>query len=187
MSRFNTPILEILAAGAAIAAASLAFAPAADAQETTFGVEVTAGASYYSVSGGDSEFDLSSWGFRTHRDWNDRWGLEFSYTNQDQDSIDAEIYEASARFTFFSNDRVRVFALAGAGLLSYDYVLDIGGGAYNFGSDDTAVYHLGIAAEIALGDRFYLRPDLRNRWAIDLFAPYDDSSSEATLGFGYRF
>lgn len=185
MSRFDSRFLEILAAAAAIAAATLAFAPAAGAQD--FGVEVTAGASYYSTSGGDSEFDLSSWGFRAHRDFNDRWGLEISYTNQDQDTIDAEIYEASARFTFFQNDRVRVFALAGAGLLSYDYVYNVGGDAYVFGSDDTAIYHAGIAAEIALGDRFYLRPDFRNRWAIDLFSPYDDSSSEATLGFGYRF
>ncbi len=82
---------------------------------------------------------------------------------------------------------MRVFAVVGGGALSYDYVYHVGGDAYDFGQDDTLTLNSGVAAEIALGDRFYFRPDFRERWAFDLFGPYEDSTSEATLAFGYRF
>ena len=186
MSRYSSRFLESLAAAAAVAAALLAFAPASQAAELKNGAEISFGASY-SSNDEDSQFDLSSWGLRYHYDFNDRWGIEGAYTNQDQDSIDADIYEASARFTFFENDRVRVFGLAGAGVFSYDYVFFVGEDALVVGNDDVAVYHLGIGAEVNLGDRFYLRPDLRQRWAVDFFSAYDDSTSEATLAFGFRF
>ncbi len=69
MSRYSSRFLEILAAGAALAAAALAFAPTAEAQPAANGVEAVAGASYYSCPDG-SEIDLSSWGLRLHHDFN---------------------------------------------------------------------------------------------------------------------
>lgn len=191
MSRYDSRILKILAAGAALAAAYFACAPAAHGQEaaaeetSSQGLEAAFGASY-SSNGEGNDFDFSTLAVRYHHDWNDRWGIEGSYTRQDFDSFDADIYELSARFTFYQNDRIRLFALAGGGYLSYDWSLPTGGTSSS-GSDDAPVYHAGIAAQIALGENLYLRPDFRHRRAIDLYAPYDESSNEATLGFGYRF
>lgn len=199
MSRIYNRLLKIAAATAALAFAILAFAPEAHSQETHrqethsqethnqdlgHGVELFAGAGYSSNREG-SDFDLSNAGLRYRYDWTGRWGVEVSYTSQDY--LEADLYEASGRFTFYTNARVRLIALAGAGVLSYDYSYDRGQGNYDLGQDDTLAVHAGIAAEIALGDRLYLRPDFRQRWAIDLFGPYDDSSSQISLGLGYRF
>lgn len=186
MSRFTSRALEILAAGTMLAAACLAFAPKTAAAEYENGIELSLGASYYS-NDDDSNLDFSSWGARYHHDFNARWGFEVAYTRQDQDSLEADVIEASARFSFFENDRIRVFAEWGAGVVSYDYARIVGGDAVIYGSDDAAIYHAGIGAEIDLNERFYLRPDFRQRWAVDFFSPYDDSTSEATLAAGVRF
>jgi len=186
MNRFESRTLKAIAAGAALAAALLAFAPNSSAAELRNGVEATFGFSYYSIDD-ESNFDFSSVGARYHHDWNDRWGIEASYIHQDQQDIDAEILEVSARFTLFQNERIRLFGVGGVGALSYDYRLFIGEDALVSGSDDAPVFHVGIAADISLGERLYLRPDLRFRRAVDIFAPYDESTSEATLAFGYRF
>lgn len=185
MSRYKFTGLYRLAAGTAMTAALLAFAPAVKAQEFSQGVEFAVGASYNSNDDG-SKVDLSALAIRYHYDWNERWGIEASYTNQDQDFLEADIYEISARFAFFQNERVKVFAFAGGGWLSYEYALLIGPEAVNYGSNDTVVFTSGIAAEISLGDRFYLRPEIRERFAFDIFGPYDESSTELTLAVGYR-
>ena len=194
MSRISSRLLKIAAATAALAFAFLAFAPDAHSeelasqelasQELDHGVELFAAASYASARDG-SDFELSSAGIRYHYDWTERWGFEAAYTSQDY--LEADLYEASGRFTFFRDSRFRLLALAGAGVLSYEYSYDRGNGNYDLGQDDTLAVHAGIAAEIDLGDRLYLRPEFRQRWAIDLFGPYDDSSSQASLGLGYRF
>jgi hypothetical protein len=186
MSRTYKSLLKIAAATAALAFAFLAFAPDAHSQELKHGVELFAGAGYASNSQG-SDFDLSNAGIRLHFDWSERWGVEASYTSQDQDILEADLFEAAARFAFYQNPRVRVIAFAGAGLLSYDFSYHLSQGNVIAGEDDTLAVHAGIAAEIALGDRLYLRPDFRQRWAIDLFGPYENSSSQASLGLGYRF
>jgi hypothetical protein len=185
MSRFESTSLNRLAAGAALAAALLAFAPASNAQEFSQGLEIAAGASYNSNDEG-SDFDLSTLAVRYHYDWTENWGIEASYTNQDQDILEAELYEATVRFAFFQNEKVKVFAFAGGGWLSYDFGYLVGGDAYYFGSNDALALTSGIAAEISLGDRLYLRPDLRERFALDIFGPYDESSTELTLAVGYR-
>lgn len=186
MSRYDSRILKILAAGAALATAFFAFAPAAESQELDQGVEVATAASYASTSG-DRDFELSSWAVRYHHELGRRWGLEGSFTHQDPDFIKSDLYELSARFTFFASDRVRVFALGGAGVFAYDFAIASGDGNIRFGSEEAAVFHLGLAAQVALGDRFYLRPDLRHRRALDLYSPLDNASSEASLAVGYRF
>lgn len=182
MSRFESRTLKLIAAGAALAAALLAFAPASGAQEFSQGLEIAAGAGYSS----NDHFDFSTLAIRYHYDWTERWGIEATYTNQDQDILEADIYEVSARFAFFQNDRVKVFAFAGGGWLSYEFGYSVGGDAYYYGSKDTVALSSGIAAEISLGDRLYLRPDLRERFALDIFGPYDESGTELTLAVGYR-
>lgn len=192
MSRFSSRALDLLAAATALAAACLAFAPEAGATDNPNGIELSFGASY-ADNGDESDLDFSSYGARYHHDFSDRWGVELSYIRQDQDSLEADLVEASARFRIFANDRVSVFALGGAGTVSYDYLGAIitDGETTIFPppdtSDDTTTWHLGIAAEIALSDRFYLRPDLRQRWAQDVSFVYDDAASEATFAAGFRF
>lgn len=191
MSRFSNRALELLAAATALAAACLAFAPKTAAAEYGNGFELTFGASY-ADNGVESDLDFSSYGARYHHNFSDRWGVELGYIRQDQDSLEADLLEASARFRIFSNDRVSVFALGGAGTVSYDFLGAIPAGQITIFpppdiSDDTTTWHLGIAAEIALTDRFYLRPDLRQRWARDVLFFYDDAASEATFAAGYRF
>ena len=46
--------------------------------------------------------------------------------------------------------------------------------------------HLGLGAEIGLGARAYLRPEVRGRWATDEIT-WDARLTEYTLGFGWRF
>ena len=189
MSRYESRILKIVAAGAALATAYFALASEAQGQEYDgfrHGAEVAIGASYSEHGEGD-DFDFASGALRYHFDWNERWGVEGSFARQKHDFAHSDYYELSARFTFFANDRIRLFALAGGGLLRYDYDYPIIDGSRFEGTEEASAYHAGIAAQVALGERFYFRPDLRQRWVTDFFESSDDSSSEATLGFGYRF
>jgi hypothetical protein len=186
MSRFESRSLKLVTAAALLAAALLAFAPATNAQELSHGLEIAVGASYNSSAFDREEFDFSTFGIRYRYHWTDRWGIEASYTQQDQ-GLNAEIYEISMRLGFYQNERVNVFAFVGSGWLSYEflYPLHQDSAPYLF-SNDTVVLSSGIAAEVNLGDRLYLRPDFRGRYAFDIFGPYDDFTTELTLAVGYR-
>ncbi len=189
MSRYESRILKIIAAGTALATAYFALAADAQGQEQDdyrHGAEVAIGAHYAENSSGN-DIEFATGALRYHYAFNERWGIEGSFTRQKLDFTRSDFFELSARFTFFQNERVGLFAFAGGGLLRYDYDYPIIDGSRFEGTEEASAYHAGIAVQIALGDRFYLRPELRQRWLIDLFGPFDEESSEATLGFGYRF
>lgn len=158
--------------------AMMALPAAAAAQEEPRGLsfEVFGGAGASSSSSGGLSLHTESIGARGGFSLTRVWSLEaaLSRTNGDPTSWNGEV---SAKAYLLQVERFKLFALAGPGI----HREDLSGG-----STDSATVHAAIGAEITLSPRFYLRPELRSRWpTAHLNERY--RSTDATLGFGWRF
>lgn len=89
---------------------------------------------------------------------------------------DADVWfgDVSAKAYLVHSQPFEIYALAGPGLVRLS------------GMEDKATVHFGIGAEIGVGRRGYLRPEVRGRWLADELRS-DDGIVDYSLGFGWRF
>jgi opacity protein-like surface antigen len=100
------------------------------------------------------------------------------------DDVNATLIEAS--FLYYPGGyNLAVLAGAGIGHISADYKNAAGQGENLKQTDDSFVYHLGLAYKWNIGESFYLRPDIRwRKWQGNV---YEKTDNEYTLGFGWKF
>lgn len=185
-----------------------ALAPAVTAQERPWSLAVTA--TDLEASGlADGEQDDVAFGLEGAYRFSNRWRLAARLTNGTLTGVDPRIFcillvtgpncaeydvdvwsaELTARYVLYSRDRFELYALAGIGL--YTLELHLAGSS---DSNDALTQHLGLGAEIDLGPRAFLRPELRRRFAsepnfavIGLDSKVDlEQDVELGLAFGFR-
>lgn len=143
------------------------------------------------------EADEVSWSARFVQRFSNPWGLEVSASRHrlDRLGVDSEAFslEVSARRSLLRNEHVDLFVYGGAGFADSEsrrelFFLFPDEPIVSFQSveEDSFTLHAGIGIEIALSERLYLRPDLRERWLNDLNRTgfFD---RELSLGLGWRF
>lgn len=154
-------------------------APASLAQNSGAYVEAFAGKIFYET---DFDLDETTFGARGGYRFDERWGIEGTISRQEiDDFIDVYFVDVSLRRSLVQGERTELFFVGGPGLFRADF------GSFPFNdTEDELALHAGLGLDIKLGERLYLRPDVRARWVDgDLFD--DDIHTEATLGVGFRF
>jgi len=152
-------------------ALSLAAASPAAAQEEHRGFSLDLFGSYFTVTAdGDSAND-EGYGLRGSYRFTNVWAVEGALARLADDD-EVWIGDLSAKAYLVDTSRFELYALAGPG-------------QFKVPGDEETTFHVGIGAEIALGDRAYLRPEVRGRWFADDvdLATFVDYS----VGFGWRF
>jgi hypothetical protein len=106
----------------------------------------------------------------------DIWAVEATYSKLD---VDGQVWfgDVSAKAYLIDTSHFEIYALGGPGRFRSSFF----GESFN---DNTV--HLALGAEVGLGARAYLRPEIRNRWATDDLT-WDARLTEYTLGFGWKF
>lgn len=164
----------VLACGVLAATLGLFLPAEAHAQEADRGFSLDLFGSYFvAYSDGDS-VDDEAWGLRGSYRFTNVWALEAALSTLTDDGVDVYFGDLSAKAYLLHSDRFEGYLLGGVGLLRID----------QFDEDETTL-HLGLGAEIKLGDRAYLRPEVRGRWLeedVDAVTFVDYS-----LGIGWRF
>lgn len=161
------------------------------AQEGESGVDIGFGLGI-SHSDGDTDSNLTAVSVRAHHWFSDRWGFEgaFSVTDRGVFNEDNLFLDLSGLYLLHENDRFSTFLIGGVGALEYqvqEFSTTPGGFPIDRGEDTVPTLHIGIGFEVALGERFLFRPDLRHRRHLDVVDDADDRSFDATVGFGWRF
>ena len=149
-------------------ALSLPFlSPAAYAQEEEKrGFSLDVFGAYLSTDPDDQEM----LGLRGSYRYNDVWALDGSFTRlTEADEGDERFMDLAAKAYFFRSNRFEAFGLFGGGI----------------GRIQGASLLLGLGAEISLGDRAFLRPEIRSRWRDDDLGA--KPALEYSLGVGWRF
>lgn len=116
---------------------------------------------------------------RGSRNFGRRWAVEAAVLRSgvfDSDGPGVWIADLGAKLYLNDGRRADWFLSAGPSLLVFPE--DVVGG------DTEVMVHLGAGTEVALGRRFYLRPELRLRKFLDAFDV--TTLYELTLGFGWR-
>jgi hypothetical protein len=123
----------------------------------------------------DSDVDLhtESYGLRGGYRFSNVWALEGSISRLNED-VDVWFGDLSAKAYAFQSDRFGIYALAGPGVFKAE------------DEDEELMLHVGIGAEIGIGQRAYLRPEVRGRWLADELKA-DEGLAEYSLGIGWRF
>jgi opacity protein-like surface antigen len=128
---------------------------------------------YFGDSGSDHP---KVFGARGSYRFSEVWALEATYSKAD---VDGQVWfgDVSAKAYLVDTSHFEIYALGGPGIFR----------AKAFGDTfNQNTVHLGLGAEIGLGARAYLRPEVRGRWATDEIT-WDARLTEYTLGFGWRF
>ena len=148
----------------------------------------------FSHHDGDTDSNLTAVAVRAHHWFSDRWGAEASLSVKDEGIFDEDyqIADLSALFLLHENERFSTFLIGGVGALRYRAfefagTPDRGFTDIDLGDDTVATFHVGVGFEIYLGEHFLFRPDLRHRRHMDVMGDADESSFDATVGFGWRF
>ena len=141
------------------------------------------------VQDGDVDLDLNAVSLRAHRWLGERWGIEGSLSATEEGPLDDYLYlDLSAVYRIRRNERFSTLLFGGVGALDYPvHQYRTPFGFLDRGDDTVATAHVGIAFHIFMGEHLYFRPDLRHRRHFDVQGDADDSSFDATLGFGWRF
>ena len=121
----------------------------------------------------DADFHSESYGLRGGYRFSNTWALEGTAARLNED-VDIWLGDLSAKAYLIDSSYFEIYALGGAGVYKVedDY--------------EKATLHLGIGAEIGLGQRAYLRPEVRGRWIADELKA-DEGLAEYSLGIGWRF
>lgn len=114
-----------------------------------------------------------SFGIRGALPLKNRWHFEGSLSRIHDRNVDLWLVDLSAKYYLRDRDRTDIYLVAGPGVF-YSSDLD---------ANETTL-HLGVGAEIALGQRFYIRPELRGRWFTDRLG--DSNFGDLSVGFGWR-
>jgi len=153
-------------------AAFLALSSSASAQSEKRGFAFDLFGAEVRPTDSDSDFATEAFGVRGQYRFSNVWALEGSVSRLSD--VDLWFHDASAKAYFVHSDRFEIYALAGAG-------------AYRLSSITTdATVHAAIGAEINVGEKAYLRPEVRGRWLAEE-ARGDDGIVDYSLGFGWRF
>jgi hypothetical protein len=155
----------------ALALATLATPAAAQEPERGFSLDLF-GASLR--ASGSNAANSRSLGVRGGYRFSRTWALEGSFSRLDED---AQVWfgDLSAKAYFVHVSHFELYALGGPGR----------SGVSDGDEANRATLHVGLGAEIGLGDRVYLRPEGRRRWD----AGQGDSGGvhEYSLGIGWKF
>ena len=171
------PCRTLLALAIVVTVPSI-FTSAAQAAEPGGYLEALAGQIYYEA---DSDLDETVFGLRSGYRFGDRWAIEGAVSFQDVDDVDVYLIDLSMRGSIVSGRRAELFFVGGPGLFRADF-----GGDSSDDTENEIALHAGLGLAVDLGERVYLRPDVRARWISgDLFE--DDLHVEATLALGFRF
>ena len=157
----------------AAALLSLAVASPASAQTVETGPVFDLFGARVEPTESDSGFHTESYGLRGGYRFSNVWALEGTLARLNED-VDVGFADLSAKAYAFQSDRFGVYALGGPGLYKVE------------GIDEKVTLHLGIGAEIGLGERAYLRPEVRGRWLADELRA-DNGLLDYSLGIGWRF
>jgi hypothetical protein len=164
----TSPLSRIaFAAALSLAAASV---PAA-AQEEHRGFSLDLFGSHFTVSADGDSASEEGFGLRGSYRFTNVWAVEGALSRL-KDDDDLWIGDLSAKAYLIDANRFELYALAGLG-------------QFKIPEDDETTFHVGVGAEIALGEKAYLRPEVRGRWFADSVdvATFVDYS----VGFGWRF
>ena len=117
-----------------------------------------------------------TFGIRGSYRFTDVWAVEGAFAKVD---VGGQVWfgDVSAKAYLVDTSRFEIYALGGPGRFRSRFF----GDTFNQNT-----VHLGLGAEIGLGARAYLRPEVRGRWATDEIT-WDARLTEYTLGFGWRF
>lgn len=127
-------------------------------------------------SGPDGDASTEAYGLRGGYRFTNTWAVEASLSKLNED-VDLFFGDLSLKAYVMHSDRFEIYALAGPGKLRIEEGI--------FEEDeDTA--HAGIGAEISLGERAYVRPEVRGRWFTDDLK-FEDGIVDYSLGFGWHF
>lgn len=146
---------------------------AAHAQDENRGFSLDLFGSYVTAESDGDTASEESWGLRGSYRFTNVWALEAALSTIREEGTDSYWGDVSLKAYVFRADRFQGYLLGGAGLLKVE----------DF--DEETTLHLGLGAEIALGERAYLRPEVRGRWFeedVDAVTFMDYS-----LGVGLRF
>ena len=127
------------------------------------------------TSPGD-DADTEAYGLRGGYRFTNVWAVEASLSKLNED-VDLFFGDLSLKAYVLHADRFEVYALAGPGKFRVEE------GTFR-ADEDTA--HAGIGAEIRLGERAVVRPEVRGRWFTDELK-FDDGIVDYSLGVGWRF
>lgn len=120
-----------------------------------------------------ADFHTEAYGLRGGYRLSNAWTLEGSLSRLDED-VDVWFGDVSAKVYAFQADRFRLYALGGPGVFKVEE------------ENEELTFHLGIGAEIGLGQRAYLRPEVRGRWLAEEIKA-DEGLVDYSLGIGWRF
>lgn len=124
----------------------------------------------------DEDITEDNLGLRSSYFLSDRFALEGSLSRFDVGrDLELFILDFSAKYYLRPRSRSPLYFVAGPGK-TFEDVGDLG--------DGPLFLHVGFGAEVSLGRRLYLRPELRLRWIEDDF---ERSGGDLSLGFGWSF
>jgi opacity protein-like surface antigen len=117
-----------------------------------------------------------TFGIRGSYRFTDVWAVEGAFAKVD---VGGQVWfgDVSAKAYLVDTSRFEIYALGGPGRFRSRFF----GDTFNQNT-----VHLGLGAEIGLGARAYLRPEIRERWATNEIT-WDARLTEYTLGIGWRF
>jgi hypothetical protein len=157
----------------ATALVSLVVASSASAQSGERGASFELFGAHVRPTDADASFHTESYGVRGGFRFTPVWALEGALSRLNEDA-DVWFGDLSAKAYAIHSDRFGVYALAGPGLYKVE------------DADGKVMVHLGIGAEINLGQRAYVRPEVRGRWLADELRA-DNGLVDYSVGFGWRF
>jgi len=165
--------IQSLSVTFATALLSFAIASAASAQDVRTGASFGLFGARVQPTDSDADVHTEAYGLRGGYRFGGVWALEGSLSRLNED---AELWfgDLSAKAYLVHSNRFEIYALGGPGVYKIE---DVG---------EKATVHLGIGAEIGLGERAYLRPEVRGHWLADELR-VDDGLVDYSLGIGWRF
>lgn len=169
MNRRIHGLSTILAAAALVLAAA---SSPASAQSEKRGDSFDLFGAYIRAIDPDIHGHTESYGLRGGFRFNNVWALEGSASRLNQD-FDTWFGDLSAKAYFVHSDRFEIYGLTGPGV-------------YKFSDVERMTVHLGLGAEIRLGEHAYLRPEVRGRW-LARDPTLQHGLAEFSLGIGWRF
>ncbi len=157
----------------ATALLSFAVASSASAQDVERGPSFELFGGRIEPTDSDADFHSESYGLRGGYRFGNMWALEGTVARLNED-VDVWFGDLSAKAYLIDTSRFEVYALGGPGVYKVE------------DASEKVTLHLGVGAEIGLGQRAYLRPEVRGRWLADELKA-DEGLAEYSLGIGWRF